>query len=184
VQRQETVQNIGEGQVQARSWRRRVWRLTSEPGGERRRGERGAAAVEFALLLPLLMLFLFGIIQYGYGLFQLQAFNSSLGDATQVAADGVTNCSLFPNVLKDLADGNGLDPADVSDVHVIWQKADGTASTSGPVQLGRVEVSATFTPFKIGLPFVPFPDTITRKQTANVQDVGQNPLTGAPVGNC
>jgi Flp pilus assembly protein TadG len=169
--------------VQARSWRRRICRLTSEPGGRRLRGERGAAAVEFALLLPLLMLFLFGIIQYGYGLFQLQAFNSSLGDATQVAADGVTDCGLFPNVLKDLADGNGLNPTDVTDVHVNWQKPDGTSSTT-PVQLGRVEVTATFTPFKIGLPFVPFPDTITRSQTANVQDVGHSTTTGLPVGNC
>jgi hypothetical protein len=128
------------------------------------------------------MLFLFGIIQYGYGLFQLQAFNSSLGDATQVAADGITDCGLFPGVLKGLADGNGLDGADVSGIQVHWLTADGSPS-SGPVSLGRVQVTATFTPFKIGLPFVPFPDTITRSQTANVQDVGQD-TAGSPVGNC
>jgi Flp pilus assembly pilin Flp len=158
--------------VQARSGRRRIGRPTPEPGGERPGGDRenGAAAVEFALVLPLLMLFLFGIIQYGYGLFQLQAFNSSLGDATQVAADGITNCSLFPNVLKDLADGNGLEGSAVSNIQVQWLASDGTASAI-PEAGGQVQVTAVFTPFKIGLPFVPFPDTITRTQTASVQDI-------------
>jgi Flp pilus assembly pilin Flp len=158
--------------VQARSWRHRIGRLTSEHHGGRRRGDResGAAAVEFALLLPLLMMFLFGIIQYGYGLFQLQAFNSSLGDATQVAADGITDCGLFPGVLQNLADGNGLDGADVSNIQVHWLTAAGGASAL-PDAGGQVQVTATFTPFKIGLPFVPFPDTITRTQTASVQDI-------------
>ena len=50
--------------------------------------DRGAAAVEFALVLPVLMLFLFGIIQYGYGLLQLQAFNSALSDASRTSLRG------------------------------------------------------------------------------------------------
>lgn len=32
----------------------------------RRLGDRGAAAVEFALILPLLLLFLFGVVQFGF----------------------------------------------------------------------------------------------------------------------
>jgi hypothetical protein len=167
--------------VLARSWRRRSRRLSAGRGEVRER-DRGAAAVEFALLLPLLMMFLFGIIQYGFGLFQLQAFNSSLGDATQVAAKGITNCGLFPGVLKNLADDNGLDPADVSGIKVDWQTADGGPSST-PVQLGQVQVTAEFKPFKLGLPFVPFPDTITRTQTATVQNVALD-SDGLAVSDC
>lgn len=64
----------------------------------RRRGDDGAAAVEFALVLPILVLILFGIIDYGL------YFNASLQsrwgvhDATRSAAvnpstGGTTSCS-------------------------------------------------------------------------------------------
>ena len=34
--------------------------------GDKRTGERGAAAVEFALVVPLLLMLVFGIIDFGY----------------------------------------------------------------------------------------------------------------------
>src|SRR5918999_4990271 len=46
-----------------------------------RRGQDGAAAVEFALLLPLLVLLLFGFIQFGI------AFNTKI-QATNAAREG------------------------------------------------------------------------------------------------
>src|SRR4051794_40211413 len=117
--------------------------------------DQGAVAVEFALLLPLLMMFLFGIIQYGYGLFQLQAITSAVSEATQKATTGISDCGLFSGTVKDLAQGNGLDPADVTHVDVQWLTATGAAA-SAPDPLGQVKVTATFKPFKIGIPFVPF----------------------------
>ncbi len=45
------------------------------------RRERGAAAVEFALVVPLLLTLVFGIISYGY----LLSFRQSL---SQAAAEG------------------------------------------------------------------------------------------------
>ncbi len=47
------------------------------------------------------------------------------------------------------------------------------------MRLGRVEVKATFEPFKLGVPFVPFPDRITRTRTVTVQDV-----TTPTLGTC
>ncbi len=43
----------------------------------RERGERGAAALEFALIAPLLLMLVFGIIQYGYVLSFRQALSQA-----------------------------------------------------------------------------------------------------------
>ncbi|GEP36937.1 hypothetical protein NPS01_06000 [Nocardioides psychrotolerans] len=54
-----------------------------------RRAERGAAALEFALIAPLLMLMLIGIITYGYML----SFRQSL---SQAAAEGARAAAVAP----------------------------------------------------------------------------------------
>src|SRR6476660_9197982 len=56
----------------------------------RRRGEGGAAAVEFALVMPLLLVLVFGIIQYGWYFYAMQAGSSAVGDAARRVAVG--NC--------------------------------------------------------------------------------------------
>src|SRR5437773_10844519 len=59
-----------------------------------RAGERGAAAVEFALVLPLLLLILFGIIDFG------RAYNAQV-TLTQAAREGVRLAALSqPNVVS------------------------------------------------------------------------------------
>jgi Flp pilus assembly protein TadG len=140
----------------------------------------GSVAVEFALLLPLLMMFLFGIIQYGYGLFQLQAITSAVSEATQKATTGITSCDLFSDTVESLAEGNGLNPDDLTSVKVQWLTETG-ATAPRPDPLGQVKVTATFTPFKIGIPFVPFPDTITRSQTGSMQNIMALDLSGCDV---
>jgi hypothetical protein len=147
--------------------------------------DAAAAAVEFALLLPVLMMFLFGIIQYGYGLFQLQQFTSTLNDASRLAATGITDCGLFKGSLQDLAGKNGLNANDVSAVNVQWLNAAGSPAPGGvPTRLGLAKVTATFTPFKIGIPFLPFPDTISRSQTVMIQDIGLNQFGLPLIGGC
>ena len=56
-------------------------------------GETGAAAVEFALVLPLLFVLLFGIIEFGFGLFQLQAAQATVREAARGVALGVDDCA-------------------------------------------------------------------------------------------
>lgn len=140
------------------------------PERSSRAPDAGAAAVEFALVLPLLMMFLFGIVQYGYGLFQLQALTATLDEATHRATTGVSNCAGFGSLVAGLADGNGLDPDDVSRVQVRWLDGNGAASAV-PDLLGQAEVTVTFEPFRVGVPLVPFPDRITRTQTASMQNI-------------
>lgn len=53
----------------------------------RTRGDRGAAAVEFALVLPLLLLIVFGIVDFG------RAWNMQLA-LTQAAREGVRSVAL------------------------------------------------------------------------------------------
>ncbi|ANH38953.1 TadE-like protein [Nocardioides dokdonensis FR1436] len=55
-------------------------------GGDRRERERGAAAVEFALVVPLLLLLVFGIISYGYMLSFRQAISQAAAEGARAAA--------------------------------------------------------------------------------------------------
>jgi Flp pilus assembly protein TadG len=52
----------------------------------RRRNERGAVAVEFALLLPLLIVLLFGIIAFGIALFRVVNYASAAREGARYAA--------------------------------------------------------------------------------------------------
>ncbi len=71
--------------------------------------DRGAVAVEFALLLPMLLLLLFGIIDFG------RALNAQI-TLTQAAREGARLASLNqPNVVsRTQAAATGLSPVSVS----------------------------------------------------------------------
>ena len=57
-------------------------------------------------------------------------------------------------------------------VGVQWLTATGAAA-SAPDPLGQVKVTATFTPFKIGIPFLPFFSLLTSDRAQAVQDVAE-----------
>lgn len=70
-------------------------------------GRRGAALVEFALILPLLVLLVFGMIDFGLLLSDHLALNQTAREAARIYAVGGT-----PSV-SNLADKFGLDPSKV-----------------------------------------------------------------------
>ncbi len=55
-------------------------------GGRRRLPESGAAAVEFALVAPLLLLLVFGVISYGYMLNFRQGVSQAAAEGARAAA--------------------------------------------------------------------------------------------------
>jgi Flp pilus assembly protein TadG len=52
----------------------------------RRRGQQGAAAVEFALVAPLLLVLVFGVVSYGYMLSFRQALSQGAAEGARAAA--------------------------------------------------------------------------------------------------
>ncbi len=68
--------------------------MNSPVSRQRRRDEGGAAAVEFALVAPLLLFLLFAIIGYGYMLSFRQAIS-------QAAAEGARAAAVAPSALTD-----------------------------------------------------------------------------------
>ena len=142
------------------------------------RSEDGAVAVEFALILPLLMLFLFGVVQYGYGLFQLQSFSAALNEASRSASTGITDCTAFQDLLGGAVSENGLSRGDVADTRLEWLDSAGSVTQTPQRILGQVRITATYRPFDLGIPLIPFPETITRSSTATVQSILTSGLTG------
>ena len=112
-----------------------------------KRGEDGVAAVEFALLLPLLVLLLFGLIQFGLALnTRIQATNAAR-EAARMAVIGVDNWA-------DV--GGGL-----SFWGAVQQKAGVSSITNCVVDTegvigGELTVSFDF-PLNLVIPFLPSP---------------------------
>lgn len=59
------------------------------------RRKRGQGLVEFAMALPLLVTFLFGIIEFGFMFFQFQTLSNAMRAATRRGAVGETNTQVI-----------------------------------------------------------------------------------------
>lgn len=91
-------------------------------GGDR---ERGASLVEFALVVPLLTLFLFGIVQFGLAYDKKQSINSAAREGARTAAIPTNTVSTAKAAAEDSFDGL-LDGTVTTSVYVV-------ATTSTPM---------------------------------------------------
>jgi Flp pilus assembly protein TadG len=125
----------------------------------------GAAAVEFALIAPLVILLTFGIVQYGVYFWQLQSAAHAAREGARLAAVGVDSCATFIADVKD----RGRD-ANIQSVTLQF------TDPSSPAEAGSTAtVKVTFKPYVHGLPLVPFPfNTNNPSQTgiSRVESVG------------
>jgi Flp pilus assembly protein TadG len=66
--------------------RRRVPPIARSTWGRRRRAQRGAVAVEFALILPILLLLVLGIIEFGFGYHAWDATQNAAREGARLGA--------------------------------------------------------------------------------------------------
>lgn len=116
--------------------------------------DRGAAAVEFALVSTLLFTILFAIIQYSLYFWSLQSGSNAAREAARQAAVGALSCSDFTTLVKNGAQGVSSDfkatrtyyaASDVNQLSPV-------AATVG----GIVKVKVSFKSIDLGFPFLPF----------------------------
>jgi hypothetical protein len=136
----------------------------------RRGEERGAAALEFGLVFPLVIMVIFGIIQYGYHFWSLHTAAATAREAARMLIVG-TDWGCTQTYARDFADGpavGGTAPEVTREYHA----EDGT-SQPAPVVGSMVTVTVGFESLDIGLPFLPLPDAgrVSQSATARIENV-------------
>lgn len=134
-------------------------------GRRGRRGDDGAAAVEFALVSVLLLTLIFAIIQYGYFFFQSTAAESAAREGAREAAVGIDSCSTWKDVVKNR-----------SGVSQYVNVTTTGASTRGT----PLTITLTWSRQNFGFPFVPFLGGGTQTEKA----VTRAERIGAVTGGC
>ena len=145
----------------------------------------GAVALEFALLLPFLMLIVFSGIQYGLYFWADQGSSDAARKAARLAAVGTyPDCTSFQNSIKaDIATlgdeaGATITRSYQSDAGVKRTAADGSDVLIGDY----ATVSVSFKTLDFNFPFLPFIDngTVTSTAQARVENLNDGkPLTCA-----
>ncbi|GAB6987377.1 TadE/TadG family type IV pilus assembly protein [Nocardioides pyridinolyticus] len=143
-------------------------------------GERGAAAVEFALVVPLLLAILFGIISYGFMLSFRQGLSQAAAESARAAAVSATTTDAARTTAATSALDDALDLYGVS--------CNGTSLLKGGSAVGTCSVTlaacendaaarcATVAldyayadhPWVPAFPFVPLPDAMSYSAVARV----------------
>jgi Flp pilus assembly protein TadG len=139
-----------------------------------RRAERGASAVEFALVMPFLLLLLFAVIIYGMVFAQDLSLSNSARQAARSGVVAGATCSGVKQTAQDNASTIGMSGADTTVTIALGTDEDHASpictsaadDTKQPCQASpansNVYVTLGHTVDKI-LPFVPTPDSITGK---------------------
>lgn len=140
-----------------------------------RRGDRGASAVEFALVMLPMLYLVFGIIQYGMYFYATQSGTSAVGEAVRRLTVG--NCQDSTQLKQFLADRLGAASTDsAADLATTVTYMD-ASSPPAPVPTpgvvgGSVTLTLTFSTVDMNFPFIPLPNggKITRSEFGRVED--------------
>lgn len=148
--------------------------------GPRRRAEGGAVAIEFALVMPIFLLLVFGMIQYGLYFWAAQGSSSATRDAARRAAVGdFPTCAEFRADVRTRIDSLG-DPASA---RIFRTYQDGPGNLKPTVEVGDVvTVTVEFQTPDLHIPLVPFLDDGTVRQSADarVENVPTDSVEACP----
>ncbi len=144
------------------------------PGGIRRarERERGAAAVEFALVVPLLLVLVFGIISYGYMLSFRQAISQGAAEGARSGAVWASAYDAGQDAQRRAAATTSVDEALKS--YGVGCSAGATCTVTiapcGTAKCVKVVVSYPYgaKPLTPKIPLVPLPSTLSYTSTARV----------------
>jgi Flp pilus assembly protein TadG len=120
---------------------------------ERFRQEGGVAAVEFALILPVVMMILFGILEFGRVWSQYQVFQGAAREGARCAAvksSGISNC-VIQDKIDQASQPYTPEPATVQIVN-----SSGAVVQSGPCTLSTrgLDVRVSWVqPLDVNVPF-------------------------------
>lgn len=134
----------------------------------RKRNEHGAALVEFAILAPLLILLLFGIIEFGYTMGQLNDVRHGTREAARLAAVNAGSVNAMATTACNSMSISG-------GVFTFTDAPGGTTGNEATVSLTATRISLT------GLPFVSslLPTNLTDTVTIRLEQDSTNWSTGA-----
>lgn len=137
----------------------------------RRRTERGASAVEFALVLPFLLLLVFGLIQYGLYFWALQGGSDLARGAARTSAVGNANtCSTLTSSINGSPATRPAYASTMPTVKRTYADAETANAVVGQWEPGdKVTVTVTFNAIDMNFPFVPFINNGVVTQTANAR---------------
>lgn len=76
--------------------------------------DRGAAAVEFALVSTILILLILGIIAFGFAMFRRQSALHAAREGARLASVGVSDCAAFQAEVASRGRGANIEEADVT----------------------------------------------------------------------
>jgi Flp pilus assembly protein TadG len=140
--------------------------------GAARRGEHGASAVEFGLVLLPLLFIVLGIIQYGVYFWSVNSGSNAVGDAVRRMSVGDCQTSAErKHFLHERLGSATTSSESAITTTVTYLKEDGTAA-SGLVVGGTVRLSATYEAPYFHFPFIPVPHngSVTRTFDARVEN--------------
>lgn len=136
----------------------------------RGRGQQGAAALEFGLVLPVVVLAIFGIIQYGYHFWSLETAAATAREAARRLVVGTDwTCAQAEAVDQASKPAVGAAQATVTRRY----HTEGGATQASPVVGSLVTVTVSFQSLDMGLPILPLPHSgqVTQTATGRIEAV-------------
>lgn len=144
----------------------------------RGREERGASALEFGLVAPVLLMVILGIIQYGFMYWSLQTAKATAREAVRRLIVGTEWACTKQEVLDKVA--MPAVGAATPQVQATYYQQDGTTPAGAPGVFGApITVRVSFQTLDLGIPFLPVPDNanITQEYTSRVENIPPTPLS-------